>query len=208
MQKTARGDISHFAFTDHRILRLPLKQGIESAQGHSLVPFGLESANSPRELGLAYAELALRTKNSAHRAEAFRLLNSVLSKYPKDAEVLTRLAYLYQERGELERARPLYETALREDPNQMVAAVNLGAIYAWGNQIDRATKLWIDALNYDPGSSSAGVNLAVVLCAKGDRQQSRLILEKILRINPDLGAAKQLLRGVDGPKSQCGVGTE
>jgi len=89
--------------------------------------------------------------NSRHSSEAFRLLNSVLPTYPKDAEVLTRLAYLYQERGEPDRARPLYEAAINEDSHQMVAVVNLGAIYAWDNQIDRAIKLWGEALNYDPG---------------------------------------------------------
>ena len=85
----------------------------------------------------------------------------------------------------------------------MVAVVNLGAIYAWDNQIDRAIKLWSEALNYDPGSSAAGVDLAVVLCAKGDREQARLILRKVLHFNPDLGAAKQLLRDLDSPKSKC-----
>jgi tetratricopeptide (TPR) repeat protein len=208
MQKSTRGDIGHFAFTEHRILRLPLKKEIQPAQGQDLIPFYSENANSPRELGLAYAELALQTKNSRHSSEAFRLLNGVLPTYPKDAEVLTRLAHLYQERGELDRARPLYEAALHEDSHQMVAAVNLGVIYAWDNQIDRAIKLWSEALNYDPGSSAAGINLAEVLCAKGDREQARLILRKVLHFNPDLGVAKQLLRDLDSPKSQCRAGAE
>ncbi len=203
MQKTPKGDIGHIALTDHRILRRPLKQVIEPAPAQNLIPFNLENANSPRELGLAYAELALRTRNSRHSSEAFRLLNSVLPTYPKDAEVLTRLAYLYQERGEPDRARPLYEAAINEDSHQMVAVVNLGAIYAWDNQIDRAIKLWGEALNYDPGSSAAGVDIAVVLCAKGDREQARLILRKVLHFNPDLGAAKQLLRDLNNPKSKC-----
>ncbi|MDX6711183.1 MAG: hypothetical protein QOH96_2199, partial [Blastocatellia bacterium] len=203
MKKTPKGDIGHIALTDHRILRRPLKQVIEPAPAQNLIPFNLENANSPRELGLAYAELALRTRNSRHSSEAFRLLNGVLPTYPKDAEVLTRLAYLYQERGERDRARPLYEAAIQEDSHQMVAVVNLGAIYTWDNQIDRAIKLWSEALNYDPGSSAAGVDLAVVFCARGNREQARLILRKVLHFNPDLGTAKQLLRDLDSPKSKC-----
>jgi predicted CXXCH cytochrome family protein len=208
MQKAPKGELGHFALTDHRILRQPLKQVEGQTAGQSLVPFVLDKVNSPRELGLAYAELALRTKNSRHRTEALQLLSGVLPKYSKDPEVLTRLAYLYQERGELERARPLYEAALHEDSHQMVAAVNLGAIYARGNQVDRAIELWGEALNYDPGSSAAGVNLALILCAKGDPQQARLILRNVLQFNPDLGVAKQLLRDLDGPKSHCGAGAD
>jgi Tfp pilus assembly protein PilF len=203
MQKTSRGDVSHAAASDHRISRLPLKQTTEPQAGESLIGFGSKEAESPRELGLAYAELALRTNNSRHKSEAFRLLNEVLPKYPKDIEVLIRLAYLYQERGEFERARTLYEAALTENPHQSVAAVNLGAIYARENQLQRAIELWVRALDYDPSSRPAGINLAEMLCSKGDQTQARLILRKLLRINPDLRLAKQLLRDMDGAKSPC-----
>jgi hypothetical protein len=203
MQKSSRGDVGHAAATDHRISRRPLKQTTEPGPGESLIGFGAKEVESPRELGLAYAELALRTNDSRHKSEAFRLLNEVVLKYPKDTEVLVRLAYLYQERGEFERARTLYEAALSENPYQSVAAVNLGAIYARENQVERAIKLWVRALDYDPSSRPAGINLAEVLCSKGDQQQARLILRKLLRINPDLRVAKQLLRDMDGARSPC-----
>jgi len=201
MQKTSRVDVGHAAATDHRILRRPLKQTTEPGPGESLIGFG--SKESPRELGLAYAELALRTNNSHHKSEAFRLLNEELQQYPKDIEVLVRLAFLYQERGEFERARALYEAALSENPHQSVAAVNLGAIYARENQVERAIELWVTALDYDPSSRPAGINLAESLCSKGDQKQARLILRKLLRFNPDLRIAKQLLRDMDSAKSPC-----
>jgi len=62
MQKTPKGDIGHIAWTDHRILRRPLKQVIEPAPAQNLIPFNLENAKRSAELGLAYAELALRTR--------------------------------------------------------------------------------------------------------------------------------------------------
>ena len=201
MQKTSRADVGHAAATDHRILRRPLKQTIEPGPGESLIGFG--NKESPRELGLAYAELALRTNNTHHKAEAFRLLNEALPQYPTDIEVLVRLAFLYQERREFERARVLYETALRLNPHQSVAAVNLGAIYVRVNQVERAIKLWGAAFDYDPSSRPAGINLAKVLCSEGDQKQARLILRKLLRTNPDVRVAKQLLRDMDSARSPC-----
>jgi Tetratricopeptide repeat/Cytochrome c554 and c-prime len=201
MQKSSRGDVGHAAATDHRILRRPLKQTTEPGPGESLIGFG--SKESQRELGLAYAELALRTNDSRHKSEAFRLLNEALQQYPKDIEVLVRLAFLYQERGEFERARVLYETALSENPHQSVAAVNLGAIYARQNQVERAIELWVTALDYDPSLRPGGINLAQILCSRGDQNQARVILRKLLRFNPDLRAAKQLLRDMDGARSPC-----
>lgn len=203
MQKLSRVDVGHAAATDHRISRRPLKQTTEPGPGESLIGFGTKEVESPRELGLAYAELALRTNNSRHKSEAFRLLNEVLPQYPKDTEVLIRLAYLYQERGGFERARALYETVLSENPHQSVAAVNLGAIYARDSQVERAIKLWVTALDYDPSSRPAGINLAQMLCSKGDQKQARLILRKLLRINPGLRLAKQLLHDMDGARSPC-----
>jgi hypothetical protein len=201
MQKTSRVDVGHAAATDHRILRRPLKQTTEPRPGESLIGFG--SKESARELGLAYAEIALRTNYSRHKSEAFRLLNEAVRQYPKDIEVLVRLAFLYQERGEFERARVLYETALSENPQQSVAAVNLGAIYARENQVERAIELWVTALDYDPSSRPGGINLAQFLCSRGDQKQARVILQKLLRFNPDLRVAKQLLRDMDGARSPC-----
>lgn len=208
MPKVSAQDIAHTASTDHRILRRPsiARSDVAAAREQTLVEFtNTNGQTSARDLGLAYAELALRTNAARHRDEAFRLLSAAIADYPKDTEVLTRLAYLYQERGNTERARTLYEASLREDKHQPSALVNLGAIYAEGHQTESAIAMWRGALEYDPSSSAAGVNLAVTLCSKGDRKQAREVLRQVIKFNPDLGAAKALLADLNNARSQCRI---
>ena len=202
MSRTPSLDIAHTTLTDHRILRKPLKQLITSAHGRRLTQFGSKEIDQ-RGLGLAYAEVALRAGDQFFKSEAFRLLTESLPRFPKDPEVLTRLAYLHQGRGEINRAVTLYEAALREDPYRIVAAVNLGVIYAERGMIDRAIFLWRSVFERNPGSSEAGINLAVAVCAKGDHIKAGEFLRKVLYFNPDSGIAKQLLRELEGGRMRC-----
>jgi len=110
---------------------------------------------SRRELGLAYAEVGLRTGNRRQAEEAVRLLSSI----PLDAAVAIRLADLYQRNGNQKRAQALYETALTLNPNSVVALVNLGAIYASSGDTQRAIPLWREALRRNPLLSEAQQNL-------------------------------------------------
>jgi tetratricopeptide (TPR) repeat protein len=84
------------------------------------VPFGNRPADA-RDLGLAYAELALR--GSAFAAgEALRLLEAARQQLPDDPDVLTRLGYLHQAKGDAETAQQYYLRALTRDPDRAVAA--------------------------------------------------------------------------------------
>jgi Flp pilus assembly protein TadD len=202
MPKTSSRDISHTTVTDHRILRKPLDQVTPLKPGPRLTQFGAKESD-PRDLGLAYAELALHTGDVFSRSEAFDLLTKVLPLYPQDAEVLMHLGYIHQVRGELDQSAALYNVALRHDPQRLVAAIDLGAIYAQRGQVDRAIYLWRGALERNPGSSEAGINLAIAFCSGGDRTRAREVLRKVLQFNPDLGLAKRLLRDLDSAQPRC-----
>ena len=195
-------DVSHTAVTDHRILRKPLERSTQSKPGPRLIQFGTNKTDE-RGLGLAYAERALETGDAFSRSEALRLLTKVLPLYPQDAEVLMHLGYLHHIRGELEQSSVLYDAALRSDPQRLAAAIDLGAIYAQRGQLDRAMSLWRGALEHNPGSREASLNLAITLCSRGERKSAREALHRVLRFNPDLGLAKQLLRDLDSAQPRC-----
>ncbi len=196
MPKMPVASIRHTALTDHRIRRRPSPDGPRLEPGTKLVQFGTRESDQ-RGLALAYAELALQTGNSFYQAQAFRLLTEVLPQYSKDGEVLTRLGYLHQSRGELNLAASLYENALQNEPHQVAAQVNLGVIYAQRGQADHAMALWRNALASNPGLSEAGVNLAIAAGTKGEKMEARSILQRVLRFNPDFGAARELLRQME-----------
>ena len=194
MPRDASADIGHTMVTDHRIVRTkPLAPTPPTRVGR-LIEFGDGPARA-RELGLAYGEVALRGNEFAAR-EAVRLLEQALSADPKDADVLTRLGYLYQTQGDLERAERLYSRAYEQDPTRAVVAANLGVFYANRGMLNRAVELWRRAFDQNPHLSEAGLNLANGLCAAGDPGAAEQAVRQVLRHNPDLGAARALLGAV------------
>jgi tetratricopeptide (TPR) repeat protein len=184
--------IGHTTLTDHRILRKPATGGSPMGPATRLIQFAAKQAD-PRGLGLAYAELAARAAQPFYTAEAMRLLTDALPSCANDAEVLTRLAYLHQVKGETERAAALYESALRNDPHQSTAAVNLGVLYAQRGRLGRAAELWREALATNPGLSQASINLALALLDGGEKSAAREVLVKALRYDPDSSVELKLL---------------
>jgi Tfp pilus assembly protein PilF len=129
--------------------------------------------------------------------EAFQL-QEVLPSADADPDVLIRLAYLYQIRGDLDQAERLYDRALKDDPDRAVVAANLGVLYARRGMLTRAIELWRPAFDNHPQFSELGINLASGLCAAGDAAAARQVLRRVLEHNPDLGAARALLSDETG----------
>ena len=203
MPRMDSADISHTAVTDHRIPRRPrVSPPPVPAAGRRLVEFG-NPRPDPRDLGLAYAEIALRGDAFA-RGEAFRLLEEALPEHPADPEVLTHLGYLCQTRGDLTRATTLYERALAANPNQAAAAANLGVLYADRGRLAASLVLWQRVFDRNPHRSEVGINLGIGLCAQGDRAAARRAFERVLAYNPDSGHTKRLLATLAA--GRCGPG--
>jgi Flp pilus assembly protein TadD len=193
MPRLDSADISHTMVTDHRIVRHE-SGGRPASTSSALIEFG-NPAPRAREAGLAYGEIALTGEAFAVR-ESLRLLEEALKTYPDDADVLMRLGYLYQLRGDSGRAATSYERALKNDPDRAVVAANLGVFDARRGMVTEALKLWRDAFDKNPQLTDLAVNLGGSLCASGDLAGARQVLERALRHNPDSGAARRLLSGV------------
>jgi Flp pilus assembly protein TadD len=195
MPRLDSADMRHTMVTDHRIVRTKMTGGGRAAPASSpLVQFGNPTPR-PRELGLAYGEVALTGDAFAAR-ESLRLLEEAITIDPNDADILTRLGYLYQLRGDLDRAALLYERALRNDPERAVVAANLGVFYARRGMMAQALDLWRPAFDRNPQLTDLGVNLARGLCASGDGDTARHVVERALRHNPDSMNARELLSAV------------
>ncbi len=196
MPRLDSADIGHTVVTDHRILRDRRTDLPRSAAVGRLVQFGNPTPD-PRDLGLAYGEVALRDEAFA-AAEAQRLLEATNRTHPDDPAVLTRLAYLHQARGDNDAAEQDYERALAIDPDLGVAAADLGVFLARRGLLPRAMELWRRAFEHNPQLSDIGLNLSLGLCAAGDTTGARETLQRVLEHNPDLDAARQRLAEVAG----------
>jgi hypothetical protein len=192
MPRLNSADVGHTAVTDHRILRDAKRVQPSPGPEPRLVQFG-NPRPDPRDLGLAYAELALRGDAAAER-EAFRLLRQAHSRYPVDPDLLTWLGYLHQTRNDLGDAAQFYERALASDPQRPLAATNLGVIYAQRGMLRQALELWTSTFETSPQSSEVGVDLAIGLCAAGDAAEANKVVQRVLRHNPDFDRGRQLLK--------------
>jgi Flp pilus assembly protein TadD len=194
MPRMESADISHTVVTDHRIMRTRQADRSRAATVGRLVTFG-DAPSDARDLGLAYGEVALRGNPFAAR-EALRLLEGARQQHPDDADVLTRLGYLYQARGDIDTAEQYYERALQRDPDRAAVAANLGVFYANRGRLRPALELWRHAFDKNPQLSDIGVNLGRLLCGIGDADHARAALQRVLTHNPDLASARQALADV------------
>jgi hypothetical protein len=164
MPKNRAADANHGVFTDHSIPRIPGGVRNQSAASWRLRGFA-PADKGERELGLAYAEIGVRTGDKNQQAEAIRLLSG-----KGDAEAQVRLADLEERAGHPKQAMALYQAALREDANSVVAMVNLGRLYGSSGSLDEAIRLWREALKRDPCLAEAGANLQIALRAETDNE--------------------------------------
>ena len=114
MPRLTSADISHTMVTDHRIPRTPLPDRPQTVDITKLVQVG-NAQPEGRDLGLAYGQVALRGNAFAAR-EALRLLEQAQQEDPNDPEVLTRLGFLYQTRGNSDIALKYYNEPSHKIP--------------------------------------------------------------------------------------------
>jgi tetratricopeptide (TPR) repeat protein len=199
MPKSRVVDGGHGVLTDHRIPRVPSEPRAGVGAGRKLVSFPGFTSDA-RMLGLAYAEVALRSDDPFHQREAWLLLSGALPRHATEPELLTRLAFIYEARNETEQALKLYEAVLRTEPHRapqfVIAAVNAGRIYAARGEMERAIALWQDALARNPALGEAAFNLALALQSQGKRKKAGEALEQLLRFDPDSARSKDLLRQI------------
>ena len=174
-------DVRHSAYTDHDI-RKPGPASAAEAGYRKLAPFRTTAGD--REYGLAYATIPGCEKQAI----------ASLERAPQDdPEVLAHLAYLYESTGDLPKAVPLYEKALKLDPSQVAAAVNLGNARIKRNQVQEAIRLWQQALRLSPGLETVRLSLAVAQYRTGDIAAASESLRSLLELNPCATAARHLL---------------
>ena len=184
MPKTPVRDVPHAAYTDHAIRKPGHPAHARAAAPRKLVPFGGAGAGD-REFGLAYASVPGFERQARDHLE----------RAPQDdAEVLTRLAYLYESAGSPSKAAPLYAKAVQLDPSQVAAGVNLGNYYIKSGQPEKAIRMWQSALEKSPGLETVRLALAVALFRSGDSAGGAENLRKLLDLNPGNLAADKFLK--------------
>lgn len=182
MPKSPAAMIPHSAYSDHTIPRRPRATSEPVLSAGNIRPFWSEGAGG-REIGLALAMTAIQRGRTELFGPAFEILRPLEERL--DAAGLLHLAFLYDHRGNQERAELLYRRALWLRPGLPEAAVNLGAILASRDDLEGAMNLWKDALSRNPGFEAASIKLASAQWLRGDREAARETLRKARQFVPD-----------------------
>jgi predicted CXXCH cytochrome family protein len=155
-----------------------------------------------RDLALAWESIAQEGHASA-AIEAERYFNQAILEHPDDPVLLDSLAFFAQRRGDIAKARQLYEHALKADPSLIDAAANLGVIEARAANYNRAAELWGPAFARAPGRSSIGMNLAHISCDTGQFDKARAYVARVLQFNPDSPSAKNFAKALSATPPNC-----
>lgn len=206
MPASLSSDIAHTEVTDHRILRRPQEDPRPPTDAlPQLVSFppSENKEQDVRDLALAWQAMVNSGLSVAqHRTE--RLLRQALKQSPDDPALLSSLAYAEQKHGADNEARRLYSEALERDPDSIDAATDLGVLDAMEGHMGEAVKLWQSSFERAPGRSEIGMNLGRALCGAGQYDKARDDVMRVLQFNPDLSAAKKLLRELNKTPPECG----
>ena len=184
MPKRQAVDGLHTAFTDHSIRRSGAEQPFPQNGTPELIPFW-PGTESPRDLALAYMDVASRTHQESDYLRAFSALEKALPAAPDDPEVLSNLGYLNDLAGHPQDAVKLYERALHADPRNTLALTNLGQHLATEGKTLGAIQLWQDAVRINPGLGVPSLNLAYAFQQTGNMMKAQQAIEDVLRFNPD-----------------------
>jgi len=207
MARPPSNDIAHEQVTDHWIKKRVSQERLPLATSGELVTVGGMTA-SDRDLGLAYAQMAVRGDQAAgERAMALLRRAEVHNAGDReDSELHAQLGFLEQVDGHLDEAAKEYKLALEANADDALAAGDLGLIDAQRNNSREAIRLWEEVFAHDPTQSKAGMNLAVMECAQGEGEAALETLERMLVYSPDDQQARSFVAQIRTGKQGCGGG--
>lgn len=105
---------------------------------------------------------------------------------PPTAVILNKTGIAYQQMGDLESAKKMYERALKLNKKYPEALNNLGTVYYARKSFRRAISAYKKALELNPNSASIYSNLGTAYFARKDYRRAIECYEKALALDPDV----------------------
>lgn len=128
---------------------------------------------------------ALELANSGKTAEAVSALEELVKSHPVYAVAHNDLGVLYQQAGDLSRARHHHQEASRLQPANQVFKKNLAdLLYIACGETEEAMKLYVSILGTSPRDIETLKALSHICIEIGQPDNARSFLETILKIEP------------------------
>lgn len=133
-------------------------------------------------------------KNTGNATVAAVWLQRAITLAPENLDFINALGALYVETGDDARAKQLLENSLKKNPKQSEPWCNLGFMLARSGSHEAALGYYNKALALDPDFEQALFNKAAVLNMMGKNTETRQILLKLLKLNPQNDMVRSLLQ--------------
>ena len=145
------------------------------------------------DLRQAYVLLGDNHAELGRPAEALGDYQLGVSLFPKNVDLLTRLATLLHNNGLDEQAKPLFQTALQYEPRHWGAHLGLAEIDHRLGFLDRSADHYEIALEVLKDRADVWCDYAEVLLALRENSTAELALRKALELDPRSSSARLLL---------------
>lgn len=113
-------------------------------------------------------------------------IEAYLSVRPPTAVLYNKVGIAYQQMGDLDTAKKMYNRALKLNKNYPEAINNLGTIHYARRSYRRAVSTYRKALRLNPSSASILSNLGTAYFARRDYRHAMECYEKAVAIDPDV----------------------
>jgi tetratricopeptide (TPR) repeat protein len=185
------------------------------ADGFYMLGSALEKSNKPAE---AIEALKKSAEIFSENYKAYNSLGNIYSElnnnekalesYKKSIEILPGYSIALNNLGDVyfhiindtSQAKAYFESALKYDPDFTMAMLNLGNLLLQRENIIEAKKLFESIIKVDPKFTPAYGNLAFIFSKQGKDKVAVEYLNKLLEINPNDVAARNMLRELSRKK--------
>ena len=206
MPKRRTDDVVHVVMTDHYIQRRKPARDLlaqmaerretdENAYHGEVVPYYPKTLpNGPEsELYLAVAQVSQKTNLN----RGIQDLAAAIEKYrPDRMEFYLQLADAWKDSGQIDKALPLYEEAVRRQPDSLIALQRLGFSLRSLGQLARAAEILKRALAVDARDAATWHQLGLVYLGQGSTSDGLAAFQKAIDLDPDMSEAHNSLGGV------------
>ncbi len=141
--------------------------------------------------GYCIRGLILKSLNKYN--ESKRSLEKAIELDPNYLDAYINLGLLYKDENNYNQAQTYYKRAIEINNKSAIAHLNLGACYKEQLDLSKAIIHTKIAIELDNKLENAYLNLATIYNLKGDYNQSLLLAQKELKINPDSDLSYQLI---------------
>ena len=206
MPKRRTDDVVHAVMTDHLIQRrkpardllAPMAERHETEQsayhGEVVAYYPQTLPEGPdRDLYLAVAQVSHKT----NLTQGVQQLSAAIEKNrPERMEFYLQLADAYKDSGQVDKALPLYQEAVKRSPQSSLALQRLGFSLRSSGQLDRAAEILKRALAVDQRDAASWHQLGLIYLAQGSRSDAQTSFEKAADLDHDLSETHNSLGGL------------